>query len=112
MTVPREIYDFSAEQGITFLEHLAHNLTVAVRYAASSRQPYGSLTDEQARTSMYWINEAIHNVVQLTRDLRIGRENWDAEEVAQWIKLWIGYTHAEKYNRQAVERSIHETLHS
>lgn len=60
---------------------------------------------------MYWVSEATHNVVQLARAIRIGRDNWDAEKVAQWIELWIGYTHAEKYNRQAVERSMHETLH-
>ncbi len=111
MTVPREIYDFSDDEGLTFLEHLAHNLTIAVRIAAASRQPQGQLTDEQARKAMYWVNEATHNVVQLTRDRRIGREHWDAEKFAGWVELWIGYTHAEKYNVQAVERSILETLH-
>lgn len=111
MTVPREIYEFSSDQGITFLEHLAHNLTIAVRIAADSRQPHGPLTDEQSRKAMYWVNEVTHNVVQFTRDIRIGRDQWNAEQIAGWVELWLGYKHAEKYNRQAIERSIHETLH-
>lgn len=111
MIVPKEIYEFSAEQGLTFLEHLAHNLTIELRYAASIRKPHGSLSHEQCHKTMYWINESTHNVVQLTRDIRIGRENWNAEDIANWVKLWINYDHADRHNMQAVVRSIHETLY-
>ena len=110
MSVPNEIYDFTPEQGLTFLEYLAHDLTVAVRIAAGRRQPYGPLSEEQTRNAMYWVNEATHNVVQLTRDLRIGREPWNADEIAEWIKVWIGYQHASTLNQQAIERAIDKTL--
>ncbi len=110
MTVPREIYDFTAEQGLTFLEDLAHNLTIAVRVAASNCQPYGQLTEKEARQAMYWVNEATHNVVQLTRDLRIGREPWDPESTAGWLEIWMGYTHAAEFNTNAIEQSIREVI--
>jgi len=111
MSVPNEIYAFSAEDGLTFLEHLAHNLTIALRVAAEDRQPIGALTDEQSRKAIYWVNEATHNVVQLSRELRIGKENWDADDIAKWVELWMSYKHSAKYNTQAVNISIHQTLH-
>jgi hypothetical protein len=110
MTVPAEISEFSPEEGLTFLEHLAHNLTIAVRAAAEDRPPVGELSEEQCRRAMYWINEATHNVVQLTRDLRIGRETWNAAAITEWVKLWLRYSHAAPYIEQAIERSIDETL--
>lgn len=78
MTVPLEIFQLSAVEGLTFLEHLAHHLTIGIRSAADARQPQGSLTDEQSRKAIYWINEALHNVVQLTRDIRMCRTMWES----------------------------------
>ncbi|MCA9212396.1 MAG: hypothetical protein KDB27_04990 [Planctomycetales bacterium] len=63
------------------------------------RQPYGPLTEEQTRLAMYWINEAIHNVVQFTRELRLDRKSWTRDEVWQWIDVWLGYDHASMYIR-------------
>ncbi len=77
-----------------------------VRVAVDDRQPEGVLTDEQARNAMFWINEALHNVVQMTRDLRIGRETWDSERVYGWVDMWINYKHASKYVETAVERAL------
>ncbi len=111
MTVPLEIFQLSAVEGLTFLEHLAHHLTIGIRSAADARQPQGSLTDEQSRKAIYWINEALHNVVQLTRDIRMGRTMWESERMAGWVDLWLKYSHSEKYNREAVERAMLETLH-
>ena len=109
--VPQEIFEFSAAQGLTFLEHLAHQLTISVRVAAEDRPPIGSLTDKQSRQAMYWANEANHNVVQLVRNLRIGREEWNAATIAEWVTLWCSYRPAQTYNRQAVALAIYETLH-
>lgn len=103
-----ELERLNSDDGISLLEHLAHNLTISVRIAADSRRPFGSLTDEQARLAMYWINEALHNVVQLTRDLRIGRETWDAQTIDAWVRLWLSYEHADGYIRSAVERAFRD----
>lgn len=106
MSVPDAIDGFSAEEGLTFLEYLAHDLTVAVRQAAAPEPARGHLSDEESRRAMYWLNEALHNVVQLTRNLRIGREKWDSDEARRWLELWLGYDHAGRYVETAVEWSI------
>jgi hypothetical protein len=103
-----KIRRLTPEQGIAFLEHLAHNLTIMVRVAAEQRRPYGTRTEEQTRDSMYWINEALHNVVQLTRDLRIGRETWDSERIVGWVEMWLAYKHAGQYVQTAVERAFRD----
>lgn len=109
--VPREVADFSPEEGLTFLELLAHELTVAVRIAGHVRPPRGAHSIECSRRAMYWINEAIHNVVQLTRDLRIGREEWNTAAIARWLQLWTRYRHSAKYIPPAIEHAIELTRH-
>ncbi len=108
LAVPAEIMSLTSDQGLTFLELLAHNLTIGVRMAASRRQPMGPLTEEQARLAMYWINEALHNVVQLTRDLRLGRELWSENETWKWIELWQKYNHGAEEIEWAIQHSIDE----
>lgn len=110
MTLSAATRNLSDEQGLVFLEHLAHNLTIAVRIADSERQPNGPLSDEQTRLAMYWINEAIHNVVQLTRELRLEDRSWTRDDVWKWIDVWLGYDHASKYVRWATQRSIEQTM--
>lgn len=109
LTVADETSRFSDEQGLTFLEHLAHNLTISVRIADSDRQPNGPLSEQQTRLAMYWINEAIHNVVQLTRVLRLEHKTWTRDETWKWIDVWLGYDHASHYIRWAIHRSIEQT---
>ena len=108
MSLKKEIERLTPEDGISFLELLAHNLTIAVRIVSSRREPYGELTEEQVRNSMYWINEALHNVVQLTRDLRIGRQNWEANDIHRWLELWLGYKHAGQDIDTAIKRTLNE----
>ena len=110
MTVPEKILELTDEQGLTFLEHFAHNLTISVRIAAGERQPIGPLTDEQTRLAMYWINEALHNVVQLTRELRLNRKSWTDDQTWKWFDVWLNYNHASKYISWAVQRSIEQTM--
>ena len=106
MTIKEHIQRLSPNDGLSFLEHLAHRLTIMVRVAVDDRQPEGELTDEQARNAMFWINEALHNVVQMTRDLRIGRETWDSENVSSWVDMWTHYEHASDYVVKATERAL------
>ena len=100
--------ELTDEQGLAFLELLAHNLTIGVRMAASRRQPMGPLTEEQTRLAMYWINEALHNVVQLTRELRLEHERWSQNETWKWIDLWQKYNHGAKEIEWAIQQSIEE----
>jgi hypothetical protein len=100
--------ELTDDQGLAFLELLAHNLTIGVRMAASRRQPTGPLTEEQTRLAMYWINEALHNVVQLTRELRLERERWSPNETWKWIELWQNYNHGAKEIDWAIQHSIDE----
>lgn len=111
MRAPREMHDFSSEEGLTFLEHLAHELTVAVRVAMDDCEPEGSLSEEQCRRAMFWVNEATHQVVQFTRDLRLGRKTWDAGEIAEWLEHWMGYAHGAVYIQNGVDRALRETLY-
>ena len=67
--------NLSPEEGLTFLELFAHDLTIQIRVAADYRCR-DDRTPEQCVTEMFRINESLHNVVQLTRDLRVGREVW------------------------------------
>ena len=108
MTVPAELSDFTNEQGLTFLELLAHNLTIGVRQAAIRRQPQGPLTEEQTRLAMYWINEALHNVVQLTRDLRLEHKKWSKDQTWKWVEMWQNYNHGAKEIEWAIQHSIQE----
>ena len=108
MAIPADILDFTDDQGLTFLELLAHNLTIGVRIAASRRQPMGPLTEEQTRLAMYWINEALHNVVQLTRELRLERELWSQKQTVKWIELWQTYGHGAEQIEWAIQQSIEE----
>ena len=108
LAIPAEIMELTDDQGLSFLELLAHNLTIGVRKAASRRQPMGPLTDEQTRLAMYWINEALHNVVQLTRALRLKRESWSQNETWKWIELWQKYNHGATEIEWAIQRSIEE----
>ena len=108
LAVPAEIMELTDDEGLAFLELLAHNLTISVRMAASERQPTGQLTEEQTRLAMYWINEALHNVVQLTRDLRLKRERWSEAQTWKWIEVWQNYRHASKHINWAIHRSIEE----
>ncbi len=97
---------FTPEEGLSFLELLAHNLTIAVRIAADDRTPNGKLSEEEARNAMYWINEAIHDVVQRTRELRTQQRAWDAVDIAEWVIVWLGYKDAVDFIEIAVERSF------
>ena len=106
--VRSELLKFSPEVGLSFLELLAHNLTIAVRIAADERFPYGELSEEEARNAMYWINEAIHDVVQRTREMRIQQRLWDAEDITGWVTIWLGYEHAAEFIETAVERSFRD----
>ena len=106
-----ELSKHSPEEGLTFLELLAHNLTTAVRIVANDRTPHGELPEEDAYNAMYWINEAIHDVVQRTRELRIQQRLWDAEDITEWVVLWLSYKHAAGYVKTAVERSFWEMTH-
>ena len=96
------------DQGIAFLEHLAHNLTIMVRMAAGECAPHGTRTDDQVIHAMYWVNEALHNVVQLTRDLRVGREQWNSHQIAEWVQLWLSYKHAESLVKTALDLSFRD----
>jgi len=98
----------TADEGLAFLELLAHNLTIQVRVASSRSLPHGKISADQTRKSMYWINESLHNVVQLTRDLRIGRDDWLAEDILSWFELWLDYEHAGEYVSSAIEMSFRE----
>ena len=109
--VRSELSKFSPQEGLSFLELLAHNLTIAVRIAADDRIPNGELSEEEARNAMYWINESIHDVVQRTRELRIQQRVWDADDITEWIVVWLGYKHAAGYIETAVERSFWEMTH-
>jgi hypothetical protein len=102
----------SPEAGLSFLEFLAHNLTIAVRTAAAKRVPYGELSEEEARNAMYWINEAIHDVVQRTRELRIQQQVWEADDITGLIVVWLGYKHAAGFIETAVEWSFRDITHS
>ncbi len=106
--VRSELLKFTPEEGLSFLELLAHNLTIAVRVAADRRIPFGPLSQDDARNAMYWINEAIHDVVQRTRELRIQQRVWDVDDIADWITLWLGYKHAAEFIETAVERSLRD----
>jgi hypothetical protein len=106
--VRSELLKFAPEVGLSFLEFLAHNLTIAVRIAADRRIPHGELSAEEARNAMYWTNEAIHDVVQRTRELRIQQRQWDAEDITEWITMWLGYEHAAEFIEHAVERSFRD----
>jgi hypothetical protein len=108
LAVAAEIMELTDDQGLTFLELLAHNLTIGVRMAASRRQPMGRLTEEQARLAMYWISETLHNVVQLTRELRLERERWSQNETWKWIELWQNYNHGAQEIEWAIQHSIEE----
>jgi hypothetical protein len=108
MALPADIVELTDDQGLIFLELLAHNLTIGVRMAASRRQPMGPLTEEQTRLAMYWINEALHNVVQLTRELRLEPESWSQNETWKWIELWQNYTHGAREIEWAIQYSIEE----
>jgi hypothetical protein len=57
---------------------------------------------------MYWINEALHNVVQLTRELRLERERWSQDETWKWIEVWQNYKHAAQYIDWAIQQSMDE----
>lgn len=106
MKVPVEIMELNDVRGLTFLELLAHKLTIGVRMAAGRRQPAGPLTEEQTRLAMYWINEALHNVVQLTRDLRLERKFSSRDETWKWVELWQNYKHGAKEIEWAIQHTI------
>ena len=108
LAVPAEIMELTDDQGLAFLELLAHNLTIGVRMAASRRQPMGPLTEKQTRLPMYWINEALHNVVQLTRELRLEPERWSQNETWKWIELWQKHNHGTEQIEWAIQHSIEE----
>lgn len=106
--VRSELLKFTPEVGLSFLELLAHNLTIAVRIAANDRTPNGAPSEEEAHNAIYWTNEAIHDVVQRTRELRIQQRVWDVDDIADWITLWLGYKHAAEFIETAVERSLRD----
>jgi hypothetical protein len=68
----------------------------------------GPLTEEHTRLAMYWINEALHNVVQLTRELRLESKRWSQNEMWKWIELWQKYNHGAKEIGWAIQHSIEE----
>jgi hypothetical protein len=70
----------------------------------------GPLTEEQTRLAMYWINEALHNVVQLTRELRLERKCWSQNETWTWIELWQNYKHGSREIEWAIQFSIAQLL--
>ena len=109
--VRSELLKFMPEEGLSFLELLAHNLTIAVRIAANDRTPNGALSEEEAHNAMYWINEAIHDVVQRTRELRIQQRKWDGDDISKWTTLWLGYEHAAELIQIAVEWSFRDLGH-
>ena len=100
--------ELTDDDGLTFFELLAHNLTIGVRMAASRRQPMGPLTEEQIRLAMYSINEALHKVVQLTRELRLEPERWSQNETWKWIEVWQSYNHGAEEIAWAIQHSIKE----
>ena len=104
--VRTELLKFSPEVGLSFLELLAHNLTIAVRIVANDRIPHGPISENEAYNAMFWINEAIHDVVQRTRELRIQQRLWDGEDITGWVTIWLGYEHAAEFIETAVERSF------
>ncbi len=110
MRAPREIEDFSSEELLTFLEHLAHELTIAVRVAMHDCEPYGSLSEQQCRRAMYWVNEATHEVVQFTRQLRLGLDPCGPQYVAECVERWMRHAPRTAYVQVAVERANYHTL--
>lgn len=102
------VSQFDDSQGLEFLELFAHNLTIAVRIAASHRQPEGPATDDETHLAMYWINEALHNVVQLTRELRLDPGVWSEKSTWRWLDLWCGYKHGAAEIEWAVEHTLQE----
>lgn len=108
MNVKHQLKQMNPEEGLTFLELLAHNLTIQVRIAASRREPYGENTEEQTRSSMYWINESLHDVVQLTRDLRLRRREWDPNDIFSCLQIWLNYKNASEYVKSALDVSFDE----
>ena len=108
MNLKPDLDRLTADQGLTLLELLAHNLTIQVRVASSRTVPNGNSPADETRKSMYWINESLHNVVQLTRELRIGDKNWHPDDTHSWMQLWLGYAHAGEYVASAIDRSFVE----
>ena len=94
--------------GLTFLELLSHNLTIQVRVAAGRRSPYGPCTEDETRDSMYWINESLHDNVQIARDIRIGNMAWEADGILSCMQGWLNSTHAAPYVETAINATIRE----
>ena len=99
---------FDSSEGLTFLELLSHNLTIQVRVAAGRRSPYGPCTEDETRDSMYWINESLHDNVQITRDIRIGSMAWDSDDILSCMQGWLNSTHAAPYVESAINATIRE----
>ena len=108
MSVLHRLKELDSTEGLDFLELLAHNLTIQVRIASSCTAPHGQHTEKQTRNSMYWINESLHNVVQMTRELRLGHTKWEPNEVFSWVQLWLDSKHGSEYVATAVDMSFND----
>lgn len=108
MTIESSLRRFSEEEGLTFLEYLAHELTIAIRMIPE-RIHDGEMDEIQCRNAMFWTNEALHNVVQMTRALRIRTEVWEPTGILEWIQMWIRWKHASTFVENSVERAIYVT---
>ncbi len=101
-----DVIRLGPERGLSFLEHLSHNLTIAIRLAHSRLKPEGDLTEGQVLEAIFWINEAQHNVVQLTRNLRVEWEAWIAEEVIEWLEVWTRHDTSREFVVWAITRAF------
>ncbi len=93
---------------LSFLEHLAHELTVCTRATCAESS---GLTRIRRLEHARRINEVLHRVVLRIRWLRLGKDPWREEEFGEMVFEWIDSDAVLREQVVAGLRRAHEYYH-